>query len=113
MQFPHCDSRILHAPGECDYCDRHPEWQKLREAWEIAFTGHQPVGQQLPCPADYNRPPGSEGDHRRWAGNKPTSATGDPNWPAETPSSVAMYGDRGGRAPWPEDVPPRKPWWRR
>jgi len=41
-QFPHCDQRVLHALGECEYCDRHPEWQALREAWGIAFTGHPP-----------------------------------------------------------------------
>lgn len=69
-QFPHCDQRILHAPGECKYCDSHPLWQELRAAWGIAFTGHSaPLG-TLPCPADYDRPPGSTGDHRRWAGNR-------------------------------------------
>jgi hypothetical protein len=41
-QFPHCDQRVLHAPGECEYCDRHPDWQALRKAWGIAFTGHAP-----------------------------------------------------------------------
>lgn len=70
-QFPHCDNRILHAPGECAYCDRRPEWQALRIAWGIAFTGQQPDGDHtlLPCPADYARPPGSPADHRRWYGN--------------------------------------------
>jgi hypothetical protein len=57
--------------GECEYCDAHPEWQELREAWGICFTGHQPQKpeyewlKQLPCPADFNR-----GDtHKRWGGN--------------------------------------------
>ena len=98
-QFPHCDARILHAPGECDYCDGHPEWQELRVNWGIAFTGHAPVGGQLRCPADLHRPPHSAGDHRRWGGNKPTSATDDPSWPEETPASKMLYGDKGGRAP--------------
>ena len=40
IQFPHCDQRILHAPGECEYCDRHADWQALRDAWGIAFTGY-------------------------------------------------------------------------
>ena len=67
MQFPHCDPRVLHAPEDnCEFCNRHPEWQELRRAWGIAFTGHsfdkqgQPaVDEQgnvtLPCPAEYNR----------------------------------------------------------
>lgn len=55
LQFPHCDPRILHGPKECVYCDAHPEWQSLREMWEIAFTGYQPEGKELPCPADYAR----------------------------------------------------------
>lgn len=101
-QFPHCDQRILHAPEDgCEYCNDQPEWQALREAWGIAFTGHEPAEGQLPCPADAARPPGSGADHRRWGGNKPTSAAGDPSWPAETAASVMMYGDKGGREPWP------------
>jgi hypothetical protein len=139
--FPHCDSAVLHAPGECEYCDGRPEWQSLREAWGIAFTGHAPRAslpecgakrswgardswrcrqaaghdkgerptahsparerELLPCPADAARPPGSAADHRRWGGNKPTSAAGDPAWPAESAASVALYGDKGGRRPWP------------
>lgn len=70
---PHCDQRILHAPGECWACDLYPDWQALREKWGIAFTGQAPLtgvaGNQLPCPADYNRPPGSKADHRRWDPN--------------------------------------------
>jgi hypothetical protein len=64
-QFPHCDSRVLHAPGECQYCDKHPDWQALRQVWNIAFTGYAPEGKELPCPADHAR-----GDnHKKWAGN--------------------------------------------
>ena len=84
-RFPHCDQRILHAPGECEFCGLHPEWQELREAWGIAFTGHWPglyakhgdiEELQLPCPADYARPQGSDSDHRAWGGNtaKPAGA---------------------------------------
>jgi hypothetical protein len=64
-QFPHCDQRILHAPLECQYCDMHPDWQALRAAWGIAFTGYTPEGTELPCPADHAR-----GDsHKKWHGN--------------------------------------------
>ncbi len=54
-QFPHCDSRVLHAPGECEYCDAHPDWQALRINWHIAFTGYEPTDGELPCPAWYAR----------------------------------------------------------
>ncbi len=64
-QFPHCDQRILHAPGECSYCDKHADWQALRVAWGIAFTGWEPDDKELPCPADHAR-----GDkHKLWHGN--------------------------------------------
>jgi hypothetical protein len=65
IQFPHCDQRILHALGECQFCDLHPEWQHLRLMWGIAFTGYQPEAGELPCPADNAR-----GDlHKQWHGN--------------------------------------------
>lgn len=68
-QFPHCDSRVLHAPGECDYCDRHPEWQALRFAWRIAFTGYEPDTDQkeLPDPATHAR---SFESLNAWEGNQ-------------------------------------------
>lgn len=67
-QFPHCDSRVLHAPGECEYCDRHPEWQLLRMAWGIAFTGYEPETEknELPDPATVARPLSII---NRWGGN--------------------------------------------
>lgn len=70
MRFPHCDSRILHAPKECKYCDMNPEWQELREAWGIAFTGHLPDPDSgiVMCPADYNRDPDK---YNAWPGNRP------------------------------------------
>jgi hypothetical protein len=80
---PHCDQRVLHRPGVCWACDLYPDWQKLRELWGIAFTGHEPktetlgegsysfTRKELPCPADFNRPPGSSSDHRRWPNNRP------------------------------------------
>ncbi len=72
-QFPHCDSRVLHAPGECEYCDAHPEWQALRIAWGIAFTGYTPDVGETPCPAERMRPLDTI---EKWGGNKP--------WPKDT-----------------------------
>jgi hypothetical protein len=68
QQFPHCDQRILHAPGECEYCDKHKDWQALRAAWGIAFTGWEPEGKELPCPADHARGK----THTLWPGNQAT-----------------------------------------
>jgi hypothetical protein len=68
-QFPHCDQRVLHAPGECGYCDQHMDWQDLRSAWGIAFTGYEPEDKELPCPSDHAR--GLAGAHV-WGGNRPT-----------------------------------------
>lgn len=68
--FPHCDTNVLHAPGECYYCDKYPQWQALRVIWGIAFTGHRPVadtGVNFPCPSDYAR--GLGGAHV-WPGNQ-------------------------------------------
>lgn len=48
-RFPHCDQRVLHAPGECEFCDQCPEWQELRAAWGIAYTGHAPRGHLPHC----------------------------------------------------------------
>jgi len=81
-QFPHCDQRVLHAPKDgCVYCNQHPEWQELREAWGIAFTGHSDdvveyrdwegnIVQKtlIPCPAEWSR--SAETIHR-WYGNAP------------------------------------------
>lgn len=74
--FPHCDTRVLHGPKDgCDYCNSYPDWQGLRTMWGIAFTGHKPTDDQLPCPADAARPKGSPSDHRQWAGNRPQGYT--------------------------------------
>lgn len=65
-QFPHCDQRVLHAPGECEFCDRHMDWQELRVAWGIAFTGWEPDENELPCPATKAR---SLNKINAWGGN--------------------------------------------
>ncbi len=65
QQYPHCDQRVLHAPGECEFCDAHPQWQQLRIDWSICFTGYEPEGTELPDPATYAR-----GDTlNKWHGN--------------------------------------------
>lgn len=63
--YPHCDARVLHAPGECAVCDHYPEKQQERRDIGIAFTGHQPEKGEAPCPADAARGDG----HKQWSGN--------------------------------------------
>ena len=90
--IPHCDARILHHRSQCEYCNR-PAWQQKRWELGIALTGFKPLNWQIPCEADVTRPQNSEGDHRRWGGNKPTISNGDESWPEETLVSKVMYGD--------------------
>jgi hypothetical protein len=68
---PHCDARVLHPPGRCEYCDKYADWQHLRALWGIAFTGEPAASDGLPCPADHARPAGTPADHRNWPGNTP------------------------------------------
>lgn len=80
-QFPHCDSRVLHAPGKCVYCDLHPEWQELRRHWHINFTGEhyqqdEYGNKYLPCPAEVQRPLGLI---ERWGGNVPVAEELEPD----------------------------------
>lgn len=66
--MPHCDQRILHAPGECVHCDKFPEWQEARVHQMVNFTGHTDPH----CSAD----PASARtlEHmNRWPGNRPVS----------------------------------------
>lgn len=65
---PHCDQCVLHAPGECKYCDEYSDWQELRKLWGIAFTGHQPTEHEMSCPSDFFRGLGAAGQW--WDGNR-------------------------------------------
>lgn len=65
---PHCDSFVLHAPGECEYCDRYPVLQVARQRLNIAYTMHTPVYGERPCPATLLRPVEKI---NRWGGNVP------------------------------------------
>lgn len=90
--MPHCDSSVLHKPGKCEYCDRHPDWQALRKAWGIAFTGETPVAHhpgwvEVPCPSDQRR---GTGQAHVWGGNRPTSGQVDV---PQSPESLIFYGD--------------------
>jgi hypothetical protein len=65
-QFPHCDQFVLHPKGACMYCDKHPLWQELRDAWGINCTGeNNPL--KLPCPSEVRR---SLETINKWGGNR-------------------------------------------
>ncbi len=70
VQFPHCDSLILHSPGACEYCDRHPDWQALRSAQGVAFSDTPDslikVHNLIPCPSTSAR---TAEVRDRWPGN--------------------------------------------
>lgn len=70
---PHCDERVLHAPGECVFCDAHPAVQKAREFAGVNFTGHTDPD-KAPCPSDAVR--GVAGAHV-WGGNHPATMYSD------------------------------------
>lgn len=66
--MPHCDQRVLHPPGECEYCDAYPEWQALRQTWGVAFTGQEPRLDQVQCPSTVVR---TIDVINMWPGNQP------------------------------------------
>lgn len=69
---PHCDDRVLHAPGSCSYCDEYPLLQKARQVWGICFTDDPRDVEGLDlmqCPAERRR---SAADIHRWPGNRPS-----------------------------------------
>lgn len=50
-EAPHCNVEVLHAPGECEFCDKFPGRQQLRIASETPFSpveqawlGNRPEG---------------------------------------------------------------------
>lgn len=74
LTAPHCDQAVLHAPGECRFCDDVPLWQALRRLWGIAFTGHRPdlTADEVACPSDIRR-----GEvNQVWPGNQPNGYHG-------------------------------------
>lgn len=88
--MPHCDQSVLHAPGECQFCDMHPEWQRYRIVARINFTGQEIEG-LAPCPSEFFRP----GETRdRWPGNV-AAPEGEPvpsYWPPELLEAINMPG---------------------
>lgn len=64
--YPHCDSDVLHAPGECEFCDHYPDRQNERAVAGINFTGHSDPDKSK-CPSEMRR---SLDTIERWPGNR-------------------------------------------
>lgn len=82
VTYPHCDWRVLHAPGECTICDEYAApWQQERIAANVLFTSDprnaalidhylltgKIEGDLRPCPAQLAR--GASCQY--WGGNTP------------------------------------------
>lgn len=64
----HCDSRVLHAPATCKYCDEFaPDAQRARLDQGINFTGEYDKNKEG-CPSELWRPLEVI---ERWPRNKP------------------------------------------
>lgn len=68
-KFPHCDMNVLHAPGDCVYCDLYPELQNERIEKGINFTGMSSPRKDED-PATQKRPLDVI---NRWGGNVPVT----------------------------------------
>jgi hypothetical protein len=64
-EFPHCDSRVLHAPGVCKFCDDFPNWQQQRVADKVNFTDEYDPDKRF-CPSTDFRSPDVI---NKWGGN--------------------------------------------
>lgn len=63
--FPHCDSRILHAPEECATCAKFEALQQERVEKGVSNTGLE--NRRWTCPADLAR---TVEQYDAWWGNK-------------------------------------------
>jgi hypothetical protein len=63
---PHCDDLVLHAPGECKFCDWEMEAQAERVRARVNFTGHRDAD-KVACPSELRR---SLSTIERWGGNR-------------------------------------------
>jgi hypothetical protein len=81
----HCDPAVLHAPGECEFCDKYgTDWQAYRQMAGINFTGHHDDGKAL-CPSEYRR---SVQTINRWPGNRASKLDGTSQWQPGDPCGV-------------------------
>ncbi len=88
--IPHCDSNIMHAPGECEFCDDgYPDLQEFRAMHGINFTGHYDPNKLL-CPAELSR---DLATIEHWGGNRKetweTKTDRDYYFSVELPAALA------------------------
>jgi hypothetical protein len=83
--YPHCDARVLHAPGQCSIRDQYAtDLQEIRQIWGINFTGESDPSKSQ-CPAEAARPLETI---NKWGGN-----TAKPN---DAELFLDRLGQRGG-----------------
>ncbi len=45
--YPHCDPRIIHSRGVCNFCDKEPLLQGIRQGLSLKFTDQLEAGEPL------------------------------------------------------------------
>lgn len=100
MTYPHCDDLVLHAPGECIYCDLHSLEQHERIRDGINFTGQNDPTKSA-CPSTFQRPLSTI---NRWAGNRPSHTVTSDNL-APVDDRVPEWAYRADMQPPTDDEP--------
>jgi hypothetical protein len=100
MTKPHCDDLVLHAPGECIYCDLHSLEQHERIRDGINFTGQNDPAKSA-CPSTLRRPLSTI---NRWAGNRPSHTVRSDNL-APADDRVPEWAYRADMQPPTDDEP--------
>lgn len=63
--YPHCDQRILHSPGACEFCDLAKVLQQYRAMLHLKFTDQ--LGENDPLLPGETR---TKASAERWGGNR-------------------------------------------
>lgn len=64
--FPHCDSRVLHSPGVCVYCDQVKPLQEYRKMCGLPFSDELQANDAL-LPGETR----NVASAHAWGGNQP------------------------------------------
>lgn len=63
--FPHCDERVLHSPGLCEFCDKAEVLQKYRQMLNLSYTDELQANDPLLPGEDRSRASADA-----WGGNR-------------------------------------------
>lgn len=111
-EYPHCNMQVVHAPGECYYCDKFPHLQRAREASGGPFTPNESNGWS----GNVAAPQGAVHTHMGFSyivGSGPEGVIetpfDDPNKPCEINFKRGWFCTRGVHATGPCALVPK--WW--